>query len=105
MAGPEASTGKIETGGGEIVRLLGVLGNEDRLRIICCLLSSTAGELNVTELLTRNGLKQSALSQNLAKMRESGIVAVRRTGHYKFYRISDAGVLVKILAAVHDYLR
>ena len=101
MARPEASTRpKAETRGTDIVRLLRVLGNEVRLRIVCYILSNNAGELNVTELSVLNGLKQSALSQHLAKMRDCGVVEVRRNGHYKFYRINRPTFLWKLLAAV-----
>src|SRR3974390_1105266 len=92
------------TKGVEFVRLLRVLGNEDRLRIVCCISSSKAGELNVTELSVLNGLRQSALSQHLAKMRDCGVVEVRRNGHYKFYRVNDPVGLWQLLAAVQSYL-
>ena len=92
------------TKGVEIVRLLRVLGNEDRLRIVCCISSSKAGELTVTDLAIRNGLKQSALSQHLTKMRDCGVIAVRRSGHHRFYRINDPGNLWKLLTALCGYL-
>src|SRR3974390_1700081 len=92
------------TKGVEFVRLLRVLGNEDRLRIVCCISSSKAGGLNVTELSVLNGLRQSALSQHLAKMRDCGVVEVRRNGNHRFYRINDPGNLWKLLAALCGYL-
>jgi ArsR family transcriptional regulator len=106
MASREASLHpNAESRGADVVRLLRVLGNEDRLRIVCNILSSHAGELNVTELSVLNGLKQSALSQHLAKMRDCGVVEVRRNGHYKFYRINDPDNLWKLLTALCGYLR
>jgi DNA-binding transcriptional ArsR family regulator len=38
------------------------------------------------------GISQSALSQHLALMREEGIVACRREGPSRHYRVSDAFV-------------
>lgn len=67
--------------------LLRALANEQRLLILCHLVS--AGEMNVGGLAETVGLSQSALSQHLAKLREQGIVAFRRESQTLLYRIED----------------
>jgi DNA-binding transcriptional ArsR family regulator len=72
---------------GEAAGLLRLLGNEQRLLILCHLI--TAGEMNVGALAEEIGLSQSALSQHLAKLREQGIVGFRREAQTLFYRVED----------------
>lgn len=71
--------------------LLKMLANRNRLMILCSLQST---ELSVGELNERVPLAQSALSQHLAAMRKTGIVASRRAGATVYYRIADDKVLV-----------
>ena len=71
----------------EAARLLKLLANERRLRVLCELAS--AGEVAVGELARSVGLSQSALSQHLALMREDGLVGFRREGQTIYYRIAD----------------
>ena len=51
--------------------LLKALANENRLMIMCTLIS---GEMSVGELNEKIPLSQSALSQHLASLREAGLV-------------------------------
>jgi DNA-binding transcriptional ArsR family regulator len=62
------------------------LANPNRLMIACALLD---GERSVGDLETHLGLRQPSLSQQLAELRESGVVAARREAKQVFYRISD----------------
>lgn len=71
----------------EAADLLRALANEQRLLILCHLI--TAGEMSVGALVEEVGLSQSALSQHLAKLRERGIVAFRREAQTLFYRVED----------------
>jgi ArsR family transcriptional regulator, virulence genes transcriptional regulator len=106
MPQPEASTAPAQNRIiFDAVRLLHVLGNERRLRVLYCLSSSKHAELNVTELAARSGLAQSALSQHLAKMRACGMVAVRRSGQRRFYQIAGSEELWRALAALCEYVR
>jgi ArsR family transcriptional regulator, virulence genes transcriptional regulator len=66
------------------------LANERRLMILCQLLEQR--ELSVMELADRVGLSQSALSQHLARLRESGLVRVRRHGSTVYYSVADKSV-------------
>jgi ArsR family transcriptional regulator, virulence genes transcriptional regulator len=75
-----------EESAGRAATLLRLLGNERRLMVLCQLAN---GELSVSELQSRVGLSQSALSQHLALLREEGVVATRRESQTIYYRIID----------------
>jgi DNA-binding transcriptional ArsR family regulator len=72
---------------GDAAALLKALANEQRLVILCQLMS--AGELSVGALCDRVGLSQSALSQHLARLREQALVTFRREAQTLYYRVSD----------------
>ena len=73
----------------EAAALLKALGHEGRLMILCHL---SEGEKSVTELENRLGLRQAAVSQQLARLRAEGLVACRRDGKTIYYSIADARV-------------
>lgn len=81
----------------EAESLLKGLSNSNRLMILCAL---SEGELSVTELNERVPLSQSALSQHLATLRRSGMVATRRQSQTIYYRLDDPKVSV-IIEALH----
>lgn len=70
--------------------LCSVVGNAVRVNIICCLGSS---EKTVTQLIDRCRLSQSAVSQHLRKLRESGCVSVRTVGKTRVYKTTNSTVL------------
>src|SRR4030088_881131 len=74
------------------------LANPNRLMIACALLE---GERSVGDLEIELGLRQPSLSQQLAELRESGVVEARREPKQVFYRISDQRV-VALLATLHQ---
>ncbi len=74
----------------EAATFLKALSHEGRLMILCHL---SAGELTVTEIETRLGLRQAAVSQQLARLRAEGLVAARREGKAIHYSIRDPKVL------------
>jgi DNA-binding transcriptional ArsR family regulator len=74
------------------------LANPNRLMIACALLE---GERSVGDLETDLGLRQPSLSQQLAELRESGVVEARREAKQVFYRISDQRVFA-LLATLHQ---
>lgn len=78
--------------------LLKAMSNEHRLMILCQL---GGGELQVSELLERVGLSQSALSQHLARLRDDNLVSARREGVAVFYRIADPAAL-RIIAVLAE---
>jgi ArsR family transcriptional regulator len=80
----------------QVAAILKQLSNPYRLMILCCLSES---ELTVGDLNQQIDLSQSALSQHLAKLRESKIVATRRESQTIFYRLSNEKIecLLKVL--------
>jgi ArsR family transcriptional regulator len=66
--------------------LLRLLANEKRLLVLCHLVE---GEQGVGALADAVGLSPSALSQHLALLRDSGVVATRRESQAIFYRLAD----------------
>ncbi|MDX2367210.1 MAG: metalloregulator ArsR/SmtB family transcription factor [Colwellia sp.] len=76
--------------------ILKQLANPYRLIILCSLAN---GELTVGDLNEQVDLSQSALSQHLAKLRESKIVTTRRESQTIYYRISNPKIkgLLEIL--------
>jgi DNA-binding transcriptional ArsR family regulator len=83
----------------EAATLLRALSNEQRLLILCHLM--TAGELSVSALSEELSLSQSALSQHLARLREEHIVVNRRESQSLFYRVSDEKA-ERILSLLRD---
>ncbi|MCE1191567.1 MAG: metalloregulator ArsR/SmtB family transcription factor [Acidovorax sp.] len=77
-------------------RLLKVLSNPDRLLLLCQL---TQGEKRVGELEALAGIAQPTLSQQLAVLREEGLVNTRREGKSIYYDIAspEALAVMKVL--------
>lgn len=78
--------------------LLKALANENRLMIMCTLIS---GELSVGELNEKIPLSQSALSQHLASLREAGLVTTRKEAQTVFYQLSGDEA-IKIIAVLQS---
>lgn len=70
----------------DAVALLKLLGNTDRLLLLCQL---TQREHNVGELEQATGITQPTLSQQLGVLRQHGIVSTRREGKFIYYCFSD----------------
>ena len=75
---------------GEAVVMLKLLGNEDRLLLLCQL---SLQERTVGELEQLTGITQPTLSQQLGILRREGLVSTRREGKFIWYRLSDARAL------------
>ena len=75
------------------------LGHEGRLMILCHLV---AGEKSVNELENILDARQSAVSQQLARLRMEGMVSARREGQMIYYSIKDPRIirLLSILGTV-----
>ena len=78
--------------------LLRALANEQRLMILCHLVP---GPLTVGELNSRLPLSQSALSQHLAVLRESGILQTEREAQSVRYSL-PAGLVTRLLGLLHE---
>lgn len=79
--------------------MLKVLGNPDRLLLLCQL---TQGEYAVGELETLLQIQQPTLSQQLGVLREEGLVSTRREGKQIFYKIEsmEATAIMQVLYAL-----
>lgn len=78
--------------------MLKLVGNENRLLILCSLVE---GEMGVGFLQDRVNLSQSALSQHLAKLRSDGLINARRESQNIYYSISE-GKIMDLMAALTD---
>jgi ArsR family transcriptional regulator, virulence genes transcriptional regulator len=85
-----ASLANFEANASQAAAFLRELANERRLMILCQLLEKR--ELSVMELADQVGLSQSALSQHLARLRENGLVCMRRDGSTIYYAVADKSV-------------
>jgi DNA-binding transcriptional ArsR family regulator len=72
-------------------RLFKVLANDTRLRLLHALVR--AGDLTVTELADAVGMNNSAVSNQLQRLVDKGVLASRRDGNRIWYRISDPCVV------------
>ncbi len=71
----------------EAADLLKVLGNPQRLRLLCMLVGKEMAVGQLNEQLPE--LSQSALSQHLARLREQGLVRTRRESQTIWYSLED----------------
>lgn len=78
--------------------LMKALGNESRLMILCVL---AEGERSVSDLNTIVPLSQSALSQQLARLRQQGLVKTRRESQTIFYSLAD-GPADRVITLLHE---
>ncbi len=77
---------------------LKAISHEGRLMILCHL---ATGEKSVTELEDLLSARQAAVSQQLARLRDEGLVTPRRDGKAIYYSIADRRA-IKILDVVYD---
>jgi len=75
----------IEAGG--LAAVFKVLANDTRLRLLHALVR--ADELCVTDLAASVGMKPQAVSNQLQRLSDLGILASRREGNNIFYRVVD----------------
>ncbi len=73
----------------EAAELLSAMANEKRLMILCHLID---GETSVNQLAELVGMNQSALSQQLAKLRALKLVETRREAQQVLYRLASEEV-------------
>ncbi|MCS0494052.1 metalloregulator ArsR/SmtB family transcription factor [Ancylobacter sp. MQZ15Z-1] len=74
---------------GEASAFLKTMANPDRLLVACALVD---GERSVRELEELLGIRQPGLSQQIAGLREQGLIAGRKEGKQVFYRLADPRV-------------
>ncbi len=78
--------------------LMKALGNESRLMILCVL---AEGERSVGDLNTVVPLSQSALSQQLARLRQQGLVKTRRESQTIYYSLAE-GPADRVIKLLHE---
>ena len=75
---------------GEACALLKALANEDRLMLLCQI---APGRQNVGELEEATGIRQPTLSQQLAVLRQEGLVDTEKEGKFVYYRLTSDNVV------------
>lgn len=78
--------------------LMKALGNESRLMILCLL---AEGERSVGEINDLVALSQSALSQQLGRLRAQGLVRTRRESQTIYYSLAP-GPADRVIQLLHD---
>lgn len=89
---------QMQTHAADAATLMRAFGNESRLMILCAL---AAGEHSVSELNEIIPLSQSALSQQLARLRREGLVTTRRESQVIHYSLCD-GPADRVINVLHD---
>lgn len=74
---------------GDASAFLKKMSNPDRLLVCCALVE---GERSVRDLEEVLGIRQPGLSQQIAELREAGLVTGRKEGKHVFYRLADPRV-------------
>lgn len=82
-----------------VAELMKSLAHPQRLMIVCTLIE---GERAVSELERELGIHQPSLSQQLATLREAGVIIGRRQAKAVIYRVHDerAAALIEALHAI-----
>lgn len=96
--GAELDIAAMRLGAGRATAMLRTLAHGDRLLLLCQL---THGEQCVSDLEALLDIHQPTLSQQLAVLRNEGLVATRREGKHIHYRVSDPAVL-ELLKTLHS---
>lgn len=81
----------------QAVAALKVLANQERMLLLCQL---SQGELCVSDLEEQLQIRQPTLSQQLAVLRNEGVVDTRREGKNIYYSVADPALL-DILAVLY----
>ena len=76
----------------DLAQLFKVLANDTRLRLLHAL--AKEGELSVTELAESLDMRMQAVSNQLQRLVDRGILVARRDGNLVHYRIEDPCVVV-----------
>jgi DNA-binding transcriptional ArsR family regulator len=96
-AAPALDLASMRAHAGEAVSMLKLLGNEDRLMLLCQMAEQ---ERTVSELEQLTGITQPTLSQQLGVLRREGLVVTRREGKFIWYQLADARAL-QLMQLVH----
>ncbi|PJK06045.1 transcriptional regulator [Lysobacteraceae bacterium NML91-0268] len=89
---------QMRAGAEAALTLLKALANHDRLMLLCQL---SQGEATVGALEVALGIRQPTLSQQLAVLRNEGLVSTRREGKHIHYAIASTEAL-RLLQTLHE---
>ena len=89
LSKPSLPLAELQKRAHEAAALLKALANPDRLLLLCHLVGA---ERAVAELGAMTGIGQPTLSQQLAVLRNEGLVVTRRDGKSVHYRIASPAV-------------
>lgn len=89
---------KIQSKAETVSDLMKVLSSKNRLMILCQLVD---GETKVGDLAGRLGLRDQAMSQQLALLRKDGLVRTRREGQMIFYSLADENTK-RLLGSIYE---
>ena len=87
----------------DLAQVFKLLSDETRMRILVYLAQNQ--ELHVTDLCSRLGQSQPAVSHHLALLRVSGLIESRREGKHNFYSVRAdffGEILVEMLSTTGD---
>jgi ArsR family transcriptional regulator len=70
------------------IRLLKMIAEENRLRILCILKN---GSRCVCQIIDNLGLSQSLVSHHLKKLKTAGLIADKKTGLWVYYSLTEKG--------------
>lgn len=82
----------------EAVEFLKLLANPNRLAVLCALCEQNH---NVTELMEMVGMPQAAMSNQLGKLREAGLIDCHIHHREREYYLSDPKV-IKLIGTLHE---
>lgn len=94
---PPDSMGEMAGRASEATAYLKTLAHEGRLMILCHL---CGGEKSVGALENLLDIRQAAVSQMLARLREDGLVTARREGKTIYYALAD-GRTEQVIGLLH----
>jgi DNA-binding transcriptional ArsR family regulator len=82
-------TAEMVDNAGEAAEFLKKLAHPSRLMIVCALVD---GERSVRDLEDTLGIRQPGLSQQIAELREAGLITGRKESKHMYYRLEDGRV-------------
>ncbi len=95
-------TAELRLHAGRACTLLKAMANEDRMLLLCQIVSATADTgLNVGELETLTHIRQPTLSQQLGVLRQENLVSTTKKGKFVYYRLASDEV-VHVMRALRD---
>jgi DNA-binding transcriptional ArsR family regulator len=91
----------LRPGMGDALEVIKVISHPLRLSLLCALIDR--GEMSAGDLVDSHRVlgSQSQVSQYLSQMRDLGLIAIRRDGHYIYYTLADTRVK-KLVKTLHD---